>query len=490
MDRRSEWLEKAEALRPRIFTQTVRPVSGMPDAALSEGGSVVLDFGDHFVGRLTLRLGSEGSHPDAPAWLEFKFCENARELDETLEGYRGWISKGWVQQEQIHVDVLPATVQLPRRYAFRYVKIDVLALSGKYRLRLEDAFATASTCADDGAVEPLRGDARDADIDRVARRTLRSCMQNVFEDGPKRDRRLWLGDLRLQALANYATYRNNDLVKRCLYLFAGVADDAGRLPACLFLEPRVEADDTFMFDYALFFIPTLLAYYRQTGDAEAARELLPTALRQLELSEEYFGEDGLVRDRDQLGWCFVDWNLNLNKQACAQAIWLYCANAAKELCEALDSQKPEWLEARIAARREAMLARLYDGERGLFVSGANRQVSWASQVWAVLAGVIEGEGAARCLNAVKAAPDAVGMVTPYMMHHYIEALCAVGRKDAARDAMREYWGAMVDLGADTFWELFNPDDPDESPYGSPVVNSYCHAWSCTPTWFLRSGILD
>ena len=36
------------------------------------------------------------------------------------------------------------------------------------------------------------------------------------EDGPKRDRRLWLGDLRLEALANYETYRNFDLVKRLL----------------------------------------------------------------------------------------------------------------------------------------------------------------------------------------------------------------------------------------------------------------------------------
>jgi hypothetical protein len=36
------------------------------------------------------------------------------------------------------------------------------------------------------------------------------------EDGPKRDRRLWLGDLRLEALANYETYRNFDLVKRSL----------------------------------------------------------------------------------------------------------------------------------------------------------------------------------------------------------------------------------------------------------------------------------
>ncbi|MFR6136264.1 MAG: hypothetical protein ACLUI0_06370 [Blautia massiliensis (ex Durand et al. 2017)] len=55
-------------------------------------------------------------------------------------------------------------------------------------------------------------------LDRVSLRTLQNCMQDVFEDGPKRDRRLWLGDLRLQALANYETFKNYDLVKRCLYL--------------------------------------------------------------------------------------------------------------------------------------------------------------------------------------------------------------------------------------------------------------------------------
>lgn len=54
----------------------------------------------------------------------------------------------------------------------------------------------------------------------VSVKTLLDCMQTVFEDGPKRDRRLWLGDLRLQALANYYTFNDLSLVKRCLYLLA------------------------------------------------------------------------------------------------------------------------------------------------------------------------------------------------------------------------------------------------------------------------------
>ena len=63
----------------------------------------MLDIGDHFVGRLSQKPGSEGSHPEAPAWLRFRFRENARELEETLEGFWGWISKDWVRREEIHL---------------------------------------------------------------------------------------------------------------------------------------------------------------------------------------------------------------------------------------------------------------------------------------------------------------------------------------------------------------------------------------------------
>ena len=251
-DKKKKWLKTAESLKPVLIRETVQPVSGLPEQALSENECVVLDFGNHFVGKLTFRLSSKGSHPDAPVWLRIKFCENERELSESAEDYHGWISKGWIQQEYIHADVLPAVVSLPRRYAFRYVKIDILALSSKFQLVIEDATAETTTSADDSVIVPLHCDGLDGKIDRIALRTLRSCMQDFFEDGPKRDRRLWMGDLRLQALTDSVTYRNFDLVKRCLYLFAGTVNDEGRIAACLFTEPEIEADDTYMFDYSLF----------------------------------------------------------------------------------------------------------------------------------------------------------------------------------------------------------------------------------------------
>ena len=373
-----------------------------------------------------------------------------------------------------------SAVQLNCDFLFRYVKIDVLALSSKYRLVITDVFAETVTSADDEKLRPLSANAQDQAIDRVALRTLRSCMQDVFEDGPKRDRRLWLGDLRLQALTNSVTYRNFDLVQRCLYLFAAAADPDGRLPACLFTEPRLEGDDTFMFDYSLFFIPTLLQYAQASGDSGTMRELLPVALHQLSLADAQFDpETQIIRDCDRLGWCFVDWNLALNKQFCAQAIWIYCARAA------LQMQKDEALADLISRRIAAAKQCFYDGERHLFVSGKQKQISWASQVWAVLAGIVEGDEAASCLSAVSACPDAVGIVTPYMMHHYAEALCLIGQKSKAVQVIRDYWGGMIRCGADTFWELYDPADPDASPYGGAIVNSYCHAWSCAPAYFLR-----
>ena len=62
---------------------------------------------------------------------------------------------------------------------------------------------------------------------------------------------------------------------------------------------------------------------------------------------------------------------------------------------------------------------------------------------------------------------------------------AVGRQEQALEELVRYWGGMADAGADTFWELYDPEDPDASPYGGTAVNSYCHAWSCAPAYFLR-----
>lgn len=83
-----------------------------------------------------------------------------------------------------------------------------------------------------------------------------------------------------------------------------------------------------------------------------------------------------------------------------------------------------------------------------------------------------------------------GIATPYMYHHVAEALFQTGMKVEAIQLIKDYWGKMISLGADTFWEAFMPEDINYSPYGSPLVNSYCHAWSCTPAYLFRKYLTD
>lgn len=314
---------------------------------------------------------------------------------------------------------------------------------------------------------------------------LQNCMQEVFEDGPKRDRRLWFGDLRLQALADYETFKNYNLVNRCLYLFAGLTRDDGQVSACLFTEPKVISDDTFLLDYSMFFGAALLDYYEASGDMETLRELSLCAYRQMDIAGGMFDEKNLIVMKNEfLG--FIDWKEGLDRQAALQGVYIYCAKRMKKMAEILgDTVREEKFKKEIREKTDAALKFLYDDFCGMFVSGYQRQINYASQVWKILAGVTDPEDGAGILDRLIAYGPEKGMVSPYMNHHFVEGLLVCGKKEQALEYVKYYWGGMVKAGADTFWELYNPENPAESPYGSSIVNSYCHAWSCSPAYLFR-----
>ena len=499
------FVAKAQALAPALIETIVRPARTVriapsgPDFAAKEvepgftssqpmgrDDSFCLDFGGHQVGYVSFTLTPVGSPADAPAYLHLKFGEIPYEIAADSAGYQGEISRAWIQEEFIHVDILPAVVRLPRRYAFRYMRLTVIDTSAKYKVVVGDVECRAVSSADPSAVPPLKAaDPELVQLDKVSLKTMQDCMQSVFEDGPKRDRRLWLADLRLQALTNYVTFRNNDLVKRCLYLFAGLTQNEGRVGACLFHEPTPQVDDTALFDYSLFFVSCLHDYYGATGDMDTLRELFPTADRQIQLSLRELDGRGIVTDKDTW-WCFLDWGDGLNKQAGAQAILIYALKQAGTMAGWLgDAAKAEEYGGHTAKLTAAALAHLWDGEQGFFVSGADRQVSWASQVWFALANVFDREQNARLLERLIRVNPGVPMVTPYMYHYFIDALIQNGLSELALSRMKAYWGEMLRDGADTFFELYDPNDRYASPYGSRLVNSFCHAWSGTPSYFIR-----
>ena len=128
-----------EIIEPRkVFSKQADILNESPGISekpvLKKDDAIVYDFGSHYVGYVTLDLSSAGRHPDAPAYIYFKFAERIDELKASMEEYDGWLSKSWIQEEYIHVDVLPYKLSLPRRYAFRYMEVRVIDVSPKFSL--------------------------------------------------------------------------------------------------------------------------------------------------------------------------------------------------------------------------------------------------------------------------------------------------------------------------------------------------------------------
>jgi len=505
--------EKADALLPDLCNQAFEPLRTVVFAAdesayfklraveqytipeLAEkvwgkGDEFVLDFGNHFVGHINFRLSPVGINVDAPARLRLTFGEVPPDVTEELHPCRSWISSSWIPDEIFNIDWMPTTFAVPRRHAFRFVRVQILDTSSKYKIKFSDITVdslTSVTADQEAAVEafPVRNDRLER-IDAVSMRTLRNCMQTVFEDGPRRDRRIWSGDLRLQALTNYCTFKNFDLVKRCLYLFATLVREDDSLPACFFEKPVLTPASDYIVDYDAMFGSIVRDYVTASGDLHTGEELWPVVLGSAKCALAHVKSGVFTADATS-AWKFLDWAEDLDKNAGMHGLVIVALKAINDLAKILSKPAPFETEVAIMTSTSDVF---YDETEGVFVSGKDRQVSWASQAWMALAGVKSPELLKAALVKAMADPKAVKPLTPYLYHHVAEALCMVGGEQECLDLIQGYWGGMVDAGADTFWECFDPEDPRSSPYGDSHNNSFCHAWSCTPSYLLRVKLRD
>lgn len=503
-------LSKSEQNRPKIFHEEKREYQlieliedsskldgvgtqvlnrSLSDCSLKRDESIILDFKEHMVGTFQIDIDQTGSPMDAPLNMRIKFAEMPCELKAESSDYEGWLSRSWIQEEFIHLDTLPITLTLPRRYSFRYVEIKVIDTSPKWQAVFSNPLITTQSSADFSKLEKV--ELEDQELQKiydVGLKTLADCMQDVFEDGPKRDRRLWLGDLRLQALANYASFDQIELVKRCLYLFAGMTAENGKISANVFVSPKVVPDDTFLYEYSLFFISTLYDLNQAHPDLELVKELYPIAKKQMDVSLTMFDEFGQFHPDEDYP-VFVDWSNDFDKDTAGHAETIYVLKQFIELAKLINEENLSYYESRLELLINYAKENLYDETKHLFVTNGN-EYNIASQVWMVLAHVLsDEENKVLMQETINTLFPIKGIATPYMYHHVVEAMYEAGLSNEATQLMKEYWGKMVDLGADTFWEAFDPNQPDYSPYGSPIVNSYCHAWSCTPVYLIKKYIL-
>jgi len=511
-DKRAAWLKKAEESKPALHETIYKPkylvksvadrnsfqgwrmektgeLSDLYGKSFKEVKEVTVDFGKHITGYYTFYLKTTARAQDAPVRLKFTFGEVPAELNTPFDPYPGTLSRAWLQDEIITVTQVDQEITIPRRISGRYMKIELLAAAPDFDFALSDMYFTAYSSAKEIKTR-LREDAPQEikDINNVAIETLRECMQTVYEDGPKRDMRLWIGDLYLESLANMYSFQNHELTKRCLYLLAGLAGEDGRLHANVFEKPEPHPQyGSFCLTYSLLYNVTLLEYLKATNDMETAQDLWPVVKKQVEDAISYLNDNFIFDQyKKDYVWLFFDWREGLDTNTPIQGLMIFALDKSYELAKLLNKEDgvKEW--AQISKKmRNAAREKLYDKKRGIFLSGTNGQVSCMSQIWMILADVLNQPEGQKALRTVLNLEETIYPATPYAYHYLIEAMVKCGMNEEANQYMRNYWGAMVKKGADTFWEQWDPKNEYLSPYNFFPVNSYCHAWSCTPVYFIH-----
>ncbi len=511
-DQRSAWLQKAQESQP-VLIETIKqpvslvmlvkdanvfqhwkavrsnPVDSLYNNSFKKESGAVIDFGEHLTGYCSFSIEDLGRAVDGALRIKFTFGEVPSELTTPFDPYPGGLSRAWLQDEIITVSEVPTTITIPRRIAFRYVKMELLGSSVYSDFRISNISFKATTSANT-IPPPLASTTSEMinSIDRVGLNTLKECMQTVYEDGPKRDRRLWVGDLYLESLANMYSFKNYDLTKHCLYLLAGLSYENGVAPSNVFERPKPRPQINPLFDYALIYDVAVKEYLQATGDTATAIDLWPVIKKQLEIPKQYIGADGMMdyERANKEWWLFFDWRQGLDKQAALQGLVIWAYKNAYELAKMIGKAKEvSELPALIKKMSDAAHKNLYDKAQAVFISGKDKQVSYASQAWMILSGVATKSEGAAALGKLPAMQNVVYPGGPYLYHYVVEAMIECGMKKEAKDLIISYWGDMVKKGADTFWEVYDPKDDFSSPYKFFPVNSYCHAWSCTPVYFIR-----
>lgn len=440
---------------------------------------VILDFGDHYTGYLHMELesGSVGHIPDSPTVMAFAFAEMPIELMREVVSSEITLSTGWLQNDSKAVAFMPYSGSLERRYSFRYLKIKRTD-SIRFDIKIKAMYLEAVSAVRLEDAVPFRaGDALLDRIDRICVKTLKECEQDVFEDGPKRDRRLWIGDLRLQALVDHYTFKNIDLVKRCIYLFALHLNSQGLVAPCVFPDTAPYVDEWIYLDYSLCLALCLSDYCENTGDTELPDELYAIAEQQIRYTESVFD-----RRRNLIDAPFFIDHGDYDRCVAALGYFAYTLRHMIDLSEKL--HKPtEWLQTLLQEVCRAML--IYrDSRTGLFFT-AKGELSWQSQVWAALSGALSEDECKELLKQTESVDPPIRMSSPFMTHYYLEALYSCGESEKATEYIKTYWGAIIEAGFDCCPECFDSKDEMLSPYANPVLNSACHAWSCTPSYWIR-----
>lgn len=431
----------------------------------SNAPQVLLDFGREVDGRIEFQ-----SDSDEPADVTVQYGESEGEA--LLQPYLG--------VDPVHI--APHATAYGPKSAFRYALIrfrggkDTLyksiALDGiYYPVKYEGSFESS--------------DARLNQMWTIGAYTAHLCMLDDIWDAPKRDRGRWMGDLEVSGRTIEDAFGGGYLMDDTLDRLLGSAP--------------VDHDVNGIPGYSAFWVIGEAEYYRHHG---SMKQLASTHDRLVQLLH-YMKTEMDARNlfvNAHHAWPFVDWSPDLygdtpEARAATQFEFYHAFREGAWLLRKLhDSANAEAFDKDADAMKTAARKHLLDS------SGAYG-TRWQVNSYAVVSGAADAsQYPAIWSNSLSTVgkPKYDGLaITPYYNYYIVSAMAEMGHRQAALKWIRDYWGAMTDEGATSFWEGYSRDWYKGSDFHASLQAdaqsgyriSLAHGWSSGVTPWLMEQVL-
>ena len=430
---------------------------------------ILLDYGKELHGGLQLVTGM--MKKNIPVKVRIRFGESASEAMAEIDTITGATNDHAIRDFVIELPWLGA-LELGNT-GFRFVRIDLVDSNTELLLKEARAIFVFRDIPYVGSFKS--SDERLNQIWATGAYTVHLNMQEYLWDGVKRDRLVWVGDMHPEIMTINSVFGYNEVVPKSLDLIRDVTP----LPAWM----------NGISSYSMWWIRIHRDWYYHQGDLEYLKKQKAYLLGLLNhlMTKVKDNEENLD------GMRFMDWPTFANKPAVhagLQAMMVMTLNAGAELCRVLN-------ENETAKRCEATVAKLKNK-----VPDAVNNKQAASLL--SLAGLMPAKEA----NQIISVGETKDFSTFYG-YYMLQAKAKAGDYQGAINNIRSYWGAMLDLGATTFWEDFdlswknNGAPVDElvpegktdvhASYGAysykKLRHSLAHGWASGPTSWLTEHVL-
>ena len=486
-----------------VWTNSTDMISN-PDALLQEGNgqadfmertfcdmkstrkvhpAIILDFGKELHGGLQIVTGMGSDHN---VRVRVRFGESVSETMSEIDGKNGAKNDHAIRDQEV---LLPwFGVKEIGNSGFRFVRIDLISDNKELSLKEVRAIALYRDVPYRGAFKS--NDERLNQIWQTGAYTVHQCMQEFLWDGIKRDRLVWMGDMHPEIMTISNVFGYNEVVPKSLDL----ARDSTPLPGWM----------NGMYPYSMWWVLAQRDWYWYNGDKEYLEQQREYLLGLLELFHKRVDEKGF----ELSGGDFLDWPSEENEpaqKAGVQALMMMTMKSAAELCDILGetamAERCRDCHARMASVADQVSEEYYKVALAPGEPGSKQGTSLM-----VLADMIDAKKANEEVIKVEGAR---GFSTFYG-YYMLQAMAKAGDYAGAMKFISEFWGAMIDLGATTFWEDFHTDwlkddvapITDLVPAGKKDIHgdfgaycykglrhSLCHGWASGPTAWLSQHVL-